>query len=40
MGHAGAIIDGSTGSALGKILALESAGVKIARQPEEIVDLL
>jgi len=40
MGHAGAIIDGSTGSALGKILALETAGVKIARQPEEIVDLL
>ncbi len=40
MGHAGAIIDGSTGSALGKILALESSGVKVARQPEEIVDLL
>ncbi len=40
MGHAGAIIDGTTGSALGKIIALESSGVKVARQPEEIINLL
>lgn len=40
MGHAGAIIDGATGSALSKMIALETAGVKVARQPEEIIDLL
>ncbi len=40
MGHAGAIIDGATGSALSKMIALETAGVKVAHQPEEIIDLL
>ncbi len=40
MGHAGAIIDGATGTALSKMIALETAGVKIAHQPEEIIELL
>lgn len=40
MGHAGAIIEGSSGLASGKIAALEAAGVRIARHPEEIADLI
>lgn len=40
MGHAGAIIEGKTGSAADKIGALQAAGVKIARHPEEIPSLL
>jgi succinyl-CoA synthetase alpha subunit len=40
MGHAGAIIEGSAGSALSKIVALENAGVKIAHYPEEVAMLL
>ncbi len=40
MGHAGAIIEGSSGQAEGKILALEEAGVRVARHPEEIPTLL
>ncbi len=40
MGHAGAIIEGSAGTAADKIKALESAGVKIAKHPEEIPLLL
>lgn len=40
MGHAGAIIEGGAGTAADKIAALEAAGVKIARHPEEIPSLL
>jgi succinyl-CoA synthetase alpha subunit len=40
MGHAGAIVEGSEGTAEGKIAALEAAGVKMAKHPEEIPSLL
>jgi len=40
MGHAGAIIEGGTGSAREKIEAFEKASVKIARYPEEVPALL
>ena len=40
MGHAGAIIEGGAGTAADKVLALESAGVRVAQHPEQIPDLL
>jgi len=40
MGHAGAIIEGSSGTAAEKIKALVSSGVRVARHPEEIPELL
>lgn len=40
MGHAGAIIEGHAGTAVEKIRALEAAGVRVARHPEEIPSLL
>jgi succinyl-CoA synthetase alpha subunit len=40
MGHAGAIIEGGAGTAADKVKALENAGVKVARHPEEIPSLL
>lgn len=40
MGHAGAIIEGGAGTAADKVRALETAGVKVAKHPEEIPTLL
>lgn len=40
MGHAGAIIEGSAGTAADKIRALTLAGVQVAKHPEEIPLLL
>ena len=40
MGHAGAIIEGGSGGAVEKMAALEAAGARIARHPEEIPNLL
>ncbi len=40
MGHAGAIIHGDESTAERKILALQEAGAKIARLPEEVAELV
>ena len=40
MGHAGAIVSGSTGTAQGKKYALEEAGVKVGQTPSETAQLL
>lgn len=40
MGHAGAIISGSSGSAKEKIAALEAAGIRVAQEPSDIPQLL
>jgi succinyl-CoA synthetase alpha subunit len=39
MGHAGAIITGSTGTAQAKSEALEAVGVKVGRTPTEVAEL-
>jgi succinyl-CoA synthetase alpha subunit len=40
MGHAGAIISGSTGTAAEKMQAFEENGVGVAKRPIDVVDLL
>lgn len=40
MGHAGAIISGGHGSAEDKIASLEKAGIQVAKDPQEIPELL
>jgi succinyl-CoA synthetase alpha subunit len=40
MGHAGAIISGGSGTAAGKVSALEAAGIRVADSPTEIPRLL
>lgn len=40
MGHAGAIIDGESGTAESKMNALKEAGVNVASRPSEIVEII
>jgi succinyl-CoA synthetase alpha subunit len=40
MGHAGAIVEGKSGTAEGKVAALREAGVPVAEHPDQIVDLI
>jgi succinyl-CoA synthetase alpha subunit len=40
MGHAGAIVEGGSGTAAEKIVALKEVGVRVAAHPEEIPGLL
>jgi len=40
MGHAGAIIEGGEGTAAEKIAAFEAVGVRVARHPLEIADIV
>src|SRR4029453_14192856 len=40
MGHAGAIVSGSSGTAAAKKEALEAAGVRVGRTPTETANLL
>src|SRR5207344_761481 len=40
MGHAGAIVTGSSGTAAAKAVALEAAGVQVARTPSQVARLV
>jgi succinyl-CoA synthetase alpha subunit len=39
MGHAGAIVSGSAGTAAAKLEALESRGVRVGRTPTEVAEI-
>jgi succinyl-CoA synthetase alpha subunit len=40
MGHAGAIVTGSSGTALAKAEALEAAGVRVGKTPTEVAEIV
>ena len=40
MGHAGAIVEGASGTAEAKVLALEGANVRVAEHPEKVAELV
>ena len=40
MGHAGAIISGSSGTAAEKIAAFEAAGIAVMKRPKDVVELV
>jgi len=40
MGHAGAIIKGDIGTFKSKLEALEAAGIKVAKKPSEVAEML
>jgi succinyl-CoA synthetase alpha subunit len=40
MGHAGAIVTGSSGTAQAKADAFEAAGVRVGRNPSEVAELM
>jgi succinyl-CoA synthetase alpha subunit len=39
MGHAGAIVSGSFGSAAAKAAALETVGIRVGRAPIDVADI-